>query len=84
MIDQLVIAATSVPAVFLSQAKTASLRRYACLFGAAGQPFWFYTTFTHEQWGMFGLCFFYAYAWGMGVRNNWFAKKNPGAVKHRG
>lgn len=74
MIDQLIIAATSVPATFLSQSKSPNLRRYACLFGAVGQPFWFYTTWTHQQWAMFALCFFYTYAWGLGIYNNWVRK----------
>ena len=45
--------------------------KYACLFGIAGQPFWFYSAFVAEQWGIFALCFFYTYSWLLGVKNNW-------------
>lgn len=73
--EQIGIAMTGVVAIWLSQDARASWRRYACLFGIAGQPFWLYATYTAEQWGIFTLCFFYAYAWLKGVRNNWFPAK---------
>jgi hypothetical protein len=74
MIDQIMIALTGLPATLLSQTSTQKWRRWSCIFGALGQPFWFYTTFTHQQWGMFGMCFVYTAAWGLGIRNNWIRK----------
>lgn len=71
--EQIAIAMTGVVAIWLSQDARASWRRYACLFGIAGQPFWFYAAYTAEQWGIFALCFLYTYAWLKGVRNNWLA-----------
>lgn len=71
MIEQIVIACTGLPAVWLSQDTRENWRRYACLFGLAGQPFWMYATLTAQQWGMFALTLFYTYAWGKGVRNHW-------------
>lgn len=69
--DQIGIALTGVIAIWLSQDKSHGLRRYACLFGLIGQPFWFYSSFVAEQWGIFVLCFFYTYAWWKGFKNHW-------------
>lgn len=75
MIDQLFLGVTGVTAIMLTQQKREEWKKYACLFGMAGQPFWFYATYQAEQWGIFALCFFYAYSWGLGIRNNWFMTK---------
>jgi len=69
--EQVFIAITGVVAIWLSQDKRDSYRKYACLFGMAGQPFWFYSAYTAEQWGIFVLCFFYTFAWWKGIKNNW-------------
>lgn len=74
MIDQIGIAVLGVSAVGLSQAKSPKARRWAPIFGVLGQPFWFYTTFVAEQWGIFALTFLYTAAWGRGVYNGWFAR----------
>lgn len=73
MIDQIGIALTGAVAVALTQSKHESRRRYACLFGLAGQPFWFYSAFTAEQWGIFALCLLYAGAWAKGFWQHWIA-----------
>lgn len=73
--EQIAIAMTGVVAIILSQQQTGSLRRFACFFGLAGQPFWFYSAYQNEQWGIFILCVFYAYAWSLGVWNNWLKRK---------
>ena len=72
--EQILIAFTGVVAIFLSQQSNEKLKKYACLFGMAGQPFWFYSAYTNEQWGIFVLCVFYAYSWGLGIKNNWLKK----------
>lgn len=46
-------------------------KRWGYIVGLCGQPFWFYTTITSEQWGMFALTLFYTYSWGMGIYNYW-------------
>lgn len=71
MIEQIAIAFTGVTAIWLSQDSRESWRRYACLFGIVGQPFWFYSAYMAEQWGIFGMCFLYSYSWIRGIRNNW-------------
>lgn len=47
MIDQIAIALTGVVAIFLTQSSNPEHRRYACLFGMASQPFWFYAAWTY-------------------------------------
>jgi len=69
--EQVVIAFTGVIAIWLSQQKREEWKKYACLFGMVGQPFWFYSAYSSEQWGIFILCVFYTYSWFTGIRNNW-------------
>lgn len=71
VIAQIAIAVFGVMAIALSQVESERLRRWACIFGLIGQPFWFYATFTSEQWGMFALCFLYTWAWGLGLYTHW-------------
>jgi hypothetical protein len=42
------------------------------LIGLAIQPFWFYTSFRHRQWGIFIASIFYTFGWTMGVFHNFF------------
>lgn len=71
MIAQFAIALFGVTAIFLSQSADAQQRRYACMFGLAGQPFWFWSAISAEQWGIVLLCAFYTVAWARGVKTNW-------------
>lgn len=48
-----------------------SWRRWGFIFGMLSQPFWFYTAWKHEQWGIFILCLWYTYSWGQGIWNFW-------------
>ena len=73
MIEQIGIALFGVTAVFLSQSEDIKFRRWACVFGLAGQPFWFYMSFTAGQWGVFALCFLYSFSWAKGFRTHWMA-----------
>jgi hypothetical protein len=73
MIDQIGIALTGVTAIFLTQSKREYLRRYACLFGMAGQPFWFWSAISAEQWGVTALCVLYSLAWAKGCWQHWVA-----------
>ena len=72
--EQVAIALTGVIAIWITQQSNDSIKKYACLFGLAGQPFWFYSAYTNEQWGIFGLCIFYTYSWFLGFKNNWLNK----------
>lgn len=71
MIDQIFIAVTELIAIWLIQDKRIEYRKYACLFGLLGQPFWFYSSFMADQWGAFVLCFFFTAAWIKGLKEYW-------------
>lgn len=74
--EQIFIALTGVVAIYLSQQdKKQEWKKYASIFGIVGQPFWFYSAYTNEQWGIFILSIFYTYSWYIGFRNNWIKTK---------
>ena len=75
--EQLVIAFTGVVAIWLSQDARESRRKYACIFGLIGQPFWIYSAYVSGMWGIFILSFFYTFAWYKGFKANWLSKKTP-------
>lgn len=75
--DQIAIALLGAAAAWLSQARTEAARRWACIFGLLGQPFWFWATWQAEQWGMFALSLLYALAWLRGLWVHWLAKLGP-------
>nr|WP_313470792.1 hypothetical protein [Stenotrophomonas geniculata] len=77
MIVQAAIAFTGFTAIWLTQSKRERVRRFACLFGLAGQPFWFASAIAAEQWGIVVLCCFYTVAWARGVWNNWIKQEAP-------
>jgi hypothetical protein len=72
--EQIAIGFTGVVAIWLSQQSKEEWKKYACIFGMIGQPFWFYSAYKAQQWGIFGLCFFYSYSWITGFYNNWIKK----------
>jgi hypothetical protein len=76
--EQLAIALTGGIAIWLVNDRRESWRRYACLFGFAGQPFWIHATYTAGSYGMLALTLLYTVAWARGVWTNWI-KTNRGA-----
>jgi hypothetical protein len=70
-LEQIAIAFTGVIAVWLTQDNRESWRRWACIFGMLGQPFWFYAAWKAQQWGIFALCGLYTYAWTRGLWTHW-------------
>lgn len=73
MIIQAIIFVFGTSAIYLVGRKE-HWRRWGFILGLAGQPFWFYTFFTAEQWGMLCMCLMYTYSWGNGVWNHWIKK----------
>lgn len=73
--EQLAIAITGGLAIWLTQQSNNALKKYACLFGLAGQPFWVYSAYAEEQWGILALTIFYTYSWYLGLKNNWLITK---------
>lgn len=78
MIEQIAIFITGISAVWLSQNEKSAMHKYACLFGLAGQPFWFYASYQASQWGILILTVFYTVAWAKGFYLFWIKpdKKN--------
>ena len=52
-------------------AQKGSLIRWGHIVGMLGQPFWFYTTYKHAQWGMFLCTVWFTYCYGQGIWNYW-------------
>lgn len=63
-----------VTAVWLSQDSLEKRRKYAPIFGLCSQPFWFYSSYVAEQWGILFLSVLYTWSWIKGIRNYWFSK----------
>lgn len=68
MIAQLGIAIFGVLAIWLAQDARLAVRRWAPVFGLLGQPFWFWSACSAQQWGVFALCLLYTLAWARGLR----------------
>lgn len=69
MLEQIAISVFGVSAIWLSQDTKPLLRRIAPVLGLAGQPFWLYSSWTADQWGIFLLSIAYTVAWARGCRN---------------
>jgi hypothetical protein len=76
MMDQIAIALTGATAIWLSQDERVEWRKWACIFGLCGQPFWFYSAWVAQQWGIFALSFLYTFAWMRGIRHHWLRNKS--------
>jgi len=76
MLEQFFIAVTELIAVWLIQDKRIEYRRFACIFGLLGQPFWFYASYIADQWGAFTLCFFFTVAWIKSLKEYWIDKSS--------
>lgn len=77
MIVQVLILLSGTIAVWLSQDQREQPRRYACLFGLAGQPLWIYSTAQAELWGMLALSIIYTAAWWKGFLVHWWWRSEP-------
>lgn len=77
MNEQWGIALFGVSAIALTQDPNPARQRFACLFGLAGQPFWFYAAWQSEQWGIGLLTLLYTLAWSRGVWRQWLRPNRP-------
>ena len=84
VLDQLGILLTGVIAVWLTQHKRESWRRWACIFGLLGQPFWFYAAWKAEQWGILAISTLYTYAWARGIWTYWLTSERTGSAANEG
>lgn len=51
--------------------------RWGFVFGLLAQPFWFITTYTNQQWGIFLLAAAYTVTWAYGIWEWFFKKEKP-------
>jgi hypothetical protein len=56
----------------LAVVMTGSGSRWGYVVGFAVQPFWFYTTIKHKQWGIVAASTIYTIGWGIGIYRNFF------------
>lgn len=76
MISQIFIVIFGSSAVWLVGRKNINYRIFGFICGLISQPFWFYTTISHKQWGLVILCTWYTYSWFSGLRNALQLKKS--------
>lgn len=75
IISQTAISVLGVAAIILVGNKN----RWGFVAGLLSQPFWFMTTYMHEQWGLFALSVIYTGTWMFGIYE-WFWKKSPAST----
>jgi hypothetical protein len=61
--SQVMILACGLCTVYLTTSLDASHRRWASPIGLASQPFWFYSAYTTEAWGILFLSALYGVRW---------------------
>jgi len=70
-LDQLAIMLTGVISAWVLNAPTERVRRWGCIIGLIGQPAWFWSTWSHAQWGMLAVTVGYTAAFLRGVWVMW-------------
>lgn len=61
-------------ALWLSQDKRYQWRKWSPVFGMIGQPFWYYSSYIHQQWGIMVLSVIYTFCWLKGINTYWRGK----------
>lgn len=76
---QLMIACTGMTALALTQLPVPKKYvKFAPILGLAGQPFWFISAYTAQQWGIFLMCTMYTTIWAIGFYRFWLANDKAG------
>jgi hypothetical protein len=68
IIPQVGVAITGTIAIWLAMGR---LPKWAPIFGLAGQPFWFWASVSHKQWGIVALSVVYTLGWARGIHTHW-------------
>ena len=71
IISQVGVAIFGISAIILVSKKN----KWGFVLGLLSQPFWYITSFTNKQWGIFFLSIVYTGSWILGIYE-WFFKKN--------
>ncbi len=74
-LEQIGIAVFGVSAIRLSQDHRPNVQRWACVCGLASQPFWYFSAYSNQQWGILALSVIYTWAWAKGVRTHWMGAR---------
>ncbi len=72
--DQLLLAMTGVTALWLVTRESKKAKRWAPVFGLSSQPLWFYTFWTHGQYGSLFLNVCYAVIWATAFYREWLQR----------
>lgn len=64
MVDQVIIAIFGISSCWCTAKKKTFL---ACIFGLCAEPAWLWTSYRHEQWGIFTLAVVYSILWSYGI-----------------
>ncbi len=78
MIPQIFIGLFGATAVWLV-GRREHWRRWGYILGLMSQPFWYWTTIEHRQWGIAVLSLWYTYSWAQGVWNYWIRPRKEQA-----
>lgn len=72
--EQIGIALFGVLAIVLTQSRCAHRRRWACIAGMLGQPFWYWSAWHAGQMGVLFVSVLYTLAWGRGIWQHWIRR----------
>lgn len=78
MIDimaQVWIACFGMTSIFMVNRGEKWCKKWAPIIGLIGQPAWFVTTISNEQWGLVALVSVYTWSWGYGIYDQWYKKE---------
>jgi len=75
-----IISLLSLCSIVLAYYKPVDLRRYACLFGLAAQPFWIAHVWISQAWGILPLTPAYTLLYLLAVRDHWYRAATKSAT----
>lgn len=74
MLTQIAIFIFGVSAILLVGYKDDEIRKWGFVLGLIGQPFWIYSSYQSEQWGILLMTLFYTFSWSRGIYTHWIKK----------
>lgn len=66
-LGQVIILLSGGLSIWMTQAGREGVRRFACVVGMVGQPWWLWSAWSHAQWGQFAVSVLITFAWLRGV-----------------
>jgi len=71
VLSQVLIGGLGIASVMLVTSKDEGLRRLAAPLALLAEPFWFYTAYINEQWGILLLTLIYTFRWTQVFIRDW-------------